>query len=116
MMNTIALSGRLRNAVGALAVTALPLVATLAACGTKDTLLEATDPDIIDPIAVNSVEGAQALYYGALGRLRQATGGSAGEGSSWLFGGLLADEWSTSCLTLGIEDCQRLAESWSLVL
>ena len=96
MMNTIALSGRLRNAVGALAVTALPLVATLAACGTKDTLLEATDPDIIDPIAVNSVEGAQALYFGALGRLRQATGGSAGEGSSWLFGGLLADEWSTS--------------------
>ena len=96
MMKTIAMSGRLRNAVGALAMTTLPFVAGLAACGTKETLLEATDPDIIDPVAVNSVEGAQALYFGALGRLRQATGGSAGEGSSWLFGGLLADEWSTS--------------------
>ena len=96
MINTIALSARLRNAVGALAVTALPLVAGLAACGTKDSLLEATDPDIIDPNSVNSAEGAQALYFGALGRLRQATGGATGEGSSWLFGGLLADEWSTS--------------------
>jgi len=96
MINTIALSARLRNAVGALAVTVLPLVTGLAACGTKDSLLEATDPDIIDPNAVNSAEGAQALYFGALGRLRQATGGATGEGSSWLFGGLLADEWSTS--------------------
>jgi len=96
MINTIALSARLRNAVGALAVTVLPLVTGLVACGTKDSLLEATDPDIIDPSAVNSAEGAAALYFGALGRLRQATGGSTGEGSSWLFGGLLADEWSTS--------------------
>ena len=96
MMNTIALSGRLRNAVGAVAVAVLPLTGGLVACGTKDSLLEATDPDIIDPVAVNSIEGAQALYFGALGRLRQATGGSNGEGSSWLFGGLLADEWSTS--------------------
>ena len=96
MMNTIALSGRLRNAVGAVTVAVLPLMGGLVACGTKDSLLEATDPDIIDPIAVNSIEGAQALYFGALGRLRQATAGSNGEGSSWLFGGLLADEWSTS--------------------
>jgi hypothetical protein len=96
MTNTFTMGGRLRGAVAAVAVIVLPLVGGLAACGTEDSLLEATDPDIIDPAALNTIEGAQALYFGALGRLRQATGGSNGEGSSWLFGGLLADEWSTS--------------------
>jgi len=91
MMNTFTMGGRLRGAVAAVAVMVLPLVGGLAACGTEDSLLEATDPDIIDPAALNTFEGAQALYFGALGRLRQATGGSNGEGSSWLFGGLLAD-------------------------
>ena len=91
--------GRLRTSVGTLAIAALPLVGGVAACN-KDDLLEAVDPDVIDPTDINSAEGALALYVGALGRLRQATGGtsvgSGGEGSSWLFGGLLADEWSTS--------------------
>ncbi len=96
MITRIPTIGRLRFGVGTLAVAALPLVGALAACNVKDNLLEAVDPDVIDPSDVNSIEGAQALYIGALGRLRQATGGSTGEGSSWLFGGLLADEWSTS--------------------
>jgi hypothetical protein len=85
--------GRVRSAVGALALLLVPF----AGCSdAKDTLLEATDPDLINPADVRSAEGALAMYNGALGRLRQATGGSSGEGSSWLFGGLLADEWSTS--------------------
>ena len=92
--------GRLRLGVGTVAVAALPFMGGLAACNSKDTLLEAVDPDVIDPTNINSAEGALALYVGALGRLRQATGGSSvatgGEGSTWLFGGLLADEWSTS--------------------
>ena len=92
--------GRLRTGVGAAALAVLPLLGGLAACDTKDDLLEAVDPDVIDPNDVNSLEGAQALYIGALGRLRQSTAGSStgtgGEGSTWLFGGLLADEWSTS--------------------
>jgi len=92
--------GRLRASVGTLAMATFPLVGGLAACNTKDNLLEAVDPDVIDPNDINSSEGALTLYVGALGRLRQATGGSSvatgGEGSSWLFGGLLADEWSTS--------------------
>ena len=96
MKHPFRMIGRLRMGVGTAAIAALPLVGGLAACDAKETLLEAVDPDIIDPADVNSIEGAQALYIGALGRLRQATAGSGGEGSTWLFGGLLADEWSTS--------------------
>ena len=100
MIKHIKTIGRLRASVGTLAMAAFPLVGGLAACSAKDNLLEAVDPDVIDPTNINSSEGALALYVGALGRLRQATGGSSvatgGEGSSWLFGGLLADEWSTS--------------------
>jgi starch-binding outer membrane protein, SusD/RagB family len=96
MINRMKTIGRLRVGVGTLGLAVLPLMGGLVACDTKDTLLEAVDPDVIDPSDVNSIEGAQAVYIGALGRLRQATGGSNGEGSSWLFGGLLADEWSTS--------------------
>jgi hypothetical protein len=100
MINSNATIGRLRAGVGTLAVAALTVVGGLAGCNSKETLLEAVDPDVIDPNDINSSEGALALYNGALGRLRQATAGSSvatgGEGSTWLFGGLLGDEWSTS--------------------
>ena len=65
-------------------------------CGGTDTILEATDPDLINPPDTRNAEGAQAVYFGAVNRLRQITGGTGGEGSVWLFGGLLADEWATS--------------------
>lgn len=71
----------------------LALAGILGGCSATETLLEATDPDLINPQDAQSSEGALALYFGALGRLRTMTGG--GE-SAWLFGGLLADEWSTS--------------------
>src|ERR1051325_6177257 len=73
---------------------ALVAAATLSACNTlKDNLLEAVDPDIIDPSNVESAAGAIAVRNGALERLRVMT--ADGE-STWLFGGLLADEWATS--------------------
>jgi hypothetical protein len=70
----------------------------IAACKLTDSLLEAKDPDIINPQDVQNAEGALALANGALDFFRDITGGSGatGEGSTWLFGGLLADEWSTS--------------------
>jgi hypothetical protein len=69
--------------VGAIGVTAC----------TTDSLLGAPDPDVINPSSVQSAAGANAVRLGALSRLRQVAGGSE---STWLFGGLLADEWSTS--------------------
>jgi len=62
-------------------------------CDPKTALLEAVDPDIIDPSAVQSAAGAVAVRNGALQRLRAAT---ADDESTWLFGGLLADEWASS--------------------
>jgi hypothetical protein len=90
-------AGRVRATVGLAAVALVPL---LGACSNvTDTLLEATDPDVISPENAQSAEGALALYNGALSRLKVITAGNSsvyGEGSTWLFGGLLADEWSTS--------------------
>ena len=57
-----------------------------------DSLLDTEDPDLIVQ-GLNTVEGALSLRNGALDRFRSATGGAE---STWLFGGLLADEWSTS--------------------
>ena len=64
----------------------------------KTALLEAPDPDIIDPSSVQSPAGANAVRLGALAQLRLMTtgNGNAGTEGTWLFGGLLADEYSTS--------------------
>src|SRR5690349_17267379 len=82
------LQGRM---VGAAAVFAVATV--FGACDPKTDLLEAVDPDIIDPSSVQSAAGAVAVRNGALARLRAAT---ADDESTWLFGGLLVDEWATS--------------------
>ena len=83
---------RLAGIAGAAALTAL------AACGAQDRLLGADDPDIVSPTAVNSFEGAEGARLGALERWKLTTGGdnTNGRESTWLFGGLLADEWATS--------------------
>ncbi|MEP7347261.1 MAG: hypothetical protein ABI877_18465, partial [Gemmatimonadaceae bacterium] len=79
--------------VGAVALGAL-LAASLASCGSlTDSLLKADDPDLILPENTRSASGSVAVANGALGRLRTVT---AGQESTWLFGGLLADEWGTS--------------------
>ena len=64
----------------------------LACSGVTDTLLEAEDPDIIQPSTVSTPEAADAVRLGALGRFRNITGG--GE-SAWMLGGLLTDEWKS---------------------
>ncbi len=85
-------SGR-RGAATATLV-ALVAAASLVGCSSiSEPLLDADDPDLVVPGTIQNAEGANALYIGAIGRLRTAT--AAGE-STWLFGGLLADEWSTS--------------------
>lgn len=73
---------------------ALLSVAGVTACDSlKTNLLEAPNPSIIDPSSVQSAAGATAVRNGALSQLRSAT--ADGE-STWMFGGLLADEWATS--------------------
>ncbi len=69
------------------------LMSLMACSGITDTLLEATDPDVINPGGVNSIEGARGLHIGTISRLTEVT---AGNESTWLFGGLLGDEWATS--------------------
>lgn len=75
---------------------------TLAALGAtacdNNSLLQATDPDLIAPSDLDSPEGANALRIGAMQRFRLATGGdnTNGQESTWLTGGLLADEWATT--------------------
>jgi hypothetical protein len=72
--------------------------ATLGATACTDSLLKATDPDLIAPSDLDTPEGANALRIGAQQRWRFATGGdnTNGQESTWLTGGLLADEWATS--------------------
>ena len=78
----------------AIGIAAVALVAT--ACST-DRLLQANDPDIINPADVESTLGADAVRVGALARLQTALFSSDvtnGEGI-YLLGGLLADEWKS---------------------
>jgi hypothetical protein len=79
------------------AALAVAAAGVLGACSNAtDTLLEAVDPDLINPTDTQSPEGAQALYVGTFGRLRAALTGTGDSSGDFLFGGLLADEWSTS--------------------
>jgi starch-binding outer membrane protein, SusD/RagB family len=83
---------------GVAAVACMITLATAAGCNPSEKLLEASDPDIVDPSATDSPDGAEALRLGALARFRNITAGDNGNGneSTWLFGGLLVDEWGTA--------------------
>jgi hypothetical protein len=87
-----------RFAARAGAVAALAAAAALAACNASDQLLSATDPDLVNPSDLANSEGAEALRLGAMERWKLTTGGdnTNGNDNTWLFGGLLADEWATS--------------------
>lgn len=83
------MSAAARTAVG---ITAFSLA--LSACSSiTDNLLTAETPGIIPPALTQSAEGALGLANGTLDTFRSIT---AGNESTWLFGGLLGDEWSTS--------------------
>lgn len=84
---------RTAGRVAAAAALGLLPIALGACSGVTDSLLEAEDPDIINPSNVRSPSAALAVRNGALERFRTIT---AGGESTWLFGGLLADEWGTS--------------------
>jgi len=84
----------LKSGRAVLTTLALASAVAITACDTlKTNLLEAVNPSIINPSSVQSAAGATAVRNGALSRLRTAT--ADGE-STWLFGGLLVDEWATS--------------------
>lgn len=74
------------------------VLAVAAACSgsVSDALLTATDPDIINPIDVNSVDGAEGLRLGVLRRLVTMTGEPVANAEGvWFMGGLLTDEWKS---------------------
>ena len=91
-MTTTRLTGprALGRRLGAGAALALALAGCQAA---NDRLLGVVDPDIINPTDVSTADAATALGNGVLATFNSITGGAE---STWLFGGLLADEWSTS--------------------
>jgi len=94
-MRRILFRGRL--AAVATLIAAAGATSLIACSSVTDSLLEAEDPDLVVPGTIQNSEGALALYVGAIGRLRQATvSTSTIQEPSWLFSGLLADEWSTS--------------------
>ena len=82
----------------AAAIIAGALVAAACHNSITDTVLAVQLPGIIAPASAATVSGAVALATGARSRLRSMTAGSlpGGTESSWLFGGLLGDEWTTS--------------------
>ena len=83
---------------------ALAGILTAACQSANDRLLQVSNPDIIQPSNVQSADGAIGLANGVIATFRNITGASAtlpgsassSVESSWMFGGLLADEWSTS--------------------
>ena len=79
-------------------LTAGIVAAAAFAVGCTDALLRATDPDPVDPGALQSPDGAEGVRLGAMRRWVLATAGpnSNGNESTWLFGGLLGDEWATA--------------------
>ncbi|MGV3709237.1 MAG: hypothetical protein ACO1Q7_10370 [Gemmatimonas sp.] len=86
-------------------VAALSLVAASSSACNMDTLVRATDPDIIVAEQINSPSAANALRVGTLGRFNASTTG--GE-SMFLYGGLFGDEFTTGdTFTQRIETDQR---------
>ncbi len=89
MRKAFCFGGRLTR-IGAGVATAL----VMWGCGSiTDSVLIVEDPDLVQPGNTASAAGAVAVANGALGRMRNI---AAGQESTWLFGGLLADEWGTS--------------------
>ncbi|MEO5813855.1 MAG: hypothetical protein ABIT20_01120 [Gemmatimonadaceae bacterium] len=93
MMNRFSHLSRRRAGFALVAVAGL----SMAACSSfTDSLLQATDPDIINPADVQSADGAEAIRIGALARLTTMTASApANTEGVWFMGGLLADEWKS---------------------
>src|SRR5688572_3332396 len=89
-MRRIINTSRMARRIAALITTAGAIVLVTQLGCSADEILDVTDPDIVEPEAARSAEGAEAARIGALTRLNIATSG--GE-SFFHYGGLLADEW-----------------------
>ncbi len=59
----------------------------------RDTVLGVQNPDIVDPASLNSPDGADGVRLGAIRYFKFMT---AGDESSWFYGGMLVDEWKSS--------------------
>src|SRR6266513_4441575 len=70
---------------------ALACLIALPALACTDTLLNVTDPDIVQ--AANSASAATGLLNVAVLRLAQAVSGTQGPDALFVFGGLLTDEY-----------------------
>ena len=82
------------------AAAALLVPAALAGCGVEDELLEPQQPGVIRPedVAAAGATGAQAVYIGALGSLKNWTGGGGGSNQEniWMYADLMTDVWKVS--------------------
>src|SRR5207247_7358217 len=70
---------------------ALACLVALPALACTDTLLNVTDPDIVQ--GANSASAALGLSNGAVLRLTQAVSGTQGPDALFMFAGLPADGW-----------------------
>src|SRR5688500_4679640 len=91
LTHTFGSASRLRRGIGAAAAAVALLGA--AACDTAESILDVSDPDIVNPDDIRTAAGANALRLGTLARFSTAT---SGDESMWLLGGLLADEWRSA--------------------
>ncbi len=93
MRNRLIAARRVLAAAGIVAATAITL-----SCDFAENLLEAVDPDLVPPENVDSPDGADGVRLGAMRRWVLTTAGPNANGSesTWLFGGLLVDEWGTA--------------------
>jgi hypothetical protein len=69
-----------RVLIGTLAAVA----ATMFAACKADSILKSDNPDVIDPGALNTAQGAAALYNGAIGDFALSADGSGGTGTTFL--------------------------------
>jgi hypothetical protein len=109
MTNRIVSVGRSLTRAGVIAFAAMA-----AACSTEK-LLEADDPDLVKPADINSPAGAEAVRIGAIHRWRFTTGADNANGneSTWLFGGLLTDEWGTASTFVQNDEVDKRAIGFS---
>src|SRR2546423_10377274 len=94
MLSMFSMLGTGRRLAGHIA---LATVIAAGACrNPTDSLLAATDPDVVTPSDIQSPDGADAVRIGALGRLTTMTAlAPANTEGVWFMGGLLTDEWKS---------------------
>jgi hypothetical protein len=74
------------------AAIALPLA--ISGCDAKKELLEPQQPGVISPGDIQSATGAEALYVGALSRMKRALNGFSD--AAWNWAGLFTDEFKSA--------------------